>query len=94
MTPWRAPGVLSMLCSNTLAGIVYKRNELWIDVIENVHLLVSPSGQVLRAYVDGKIQLKCQLSGQPQCEFGMNDKLLVEKEKQMGKTLVYPPRSF
>lgn len=49
MTPWRAP------------GIVYKRNELWIDVIENIHLLVSTSGSVLRAYIDGKIQLKCQL---------------------------------
>ena len=32
-TPWRAQ------------GITYKKNELWIDVIENINLLVSPQGK-------------------------------------------------
>lgn len=45
MTPWRAPGNWPIKWhSHTSIGIVYKRNELWIDVIENIHLLVSPSG--------------------------------------------------
>jgi hypothetical protein len=30
--------------SHFILGIVYKRNELWIDVVESINLLVSPSG--------------------------------------------------
>jgi AP-2 complex subunit mu-1 len=36
-------------------------------------------GQVLSAYVSGRIVMKSYLSGMPECKFGMNDKLMVEK---------------
>jgi len=42
---------------------------------------------VLKSDVEGEIRLKCNLSGMPQCEFGMNDKILVEKEKSKGKKI-------
>lgn len=56
-------------------GIKYRRNELFIDVIEQVNLLMSPQGQVLSANVAGKVIMKCFLSGMPECKFGINDKL-------------------
>jgi len=40
---------------------------------------------VLKSDVEGLIQLKCNLSGMPQCEFGLNDKLLIDNEKAAGK---------
>ncbi|KXJ14299.1 AP-2 complex subunit mu [Exaiptasia diaphana] len=61
-------------------GIKYRRNELFLDVLESVNLLMSPQGQVLSAHVSGRVVMKSFLSGMPECKFGMNDKLVVEKQ--------------
>lgn len=67
-------------------GIKYRRNELFLDVLEYVNLLMSPQGQVLSAHVAGKIVMKSYLSGMPECKFGINDKLTIESKsgKQAG----------
>lgn len=44
-------------------GIKYRRNELFLDVLEYVNLLMSPQGQVLSAHVAGKVVVKSYLSG-------------------------------
>lgn len=38
-----------------------------------------PPGTVLRADVDGQILMRAYLSGTPECKFGLNDKLVLEK---------------
>jgi len=58
----------------------YRKNEVFIDVLEAVNLLMSNKGAVLRADVSGKIIMKTYLTGMPECKFGMNDKLVMEKE--------------
>jgi len=58
----------------------YRKNEVFIDVLEAVNLLMSSKGAVLRADVSGKIVMKTYLTGMPECKFGMNDKLVMEKE--------------
>mmetsp|Transcript_12601 Transcript_12601/g.31018 ORF Transcript_12601/g.31018 Transcript_12601/m.31018 type:complete len:441 (-) Transcript_12601:70-1392(-) len=65
-------------------GIKYKRNEIFIDVIERVNVLLSPKGDVLESDVTGSIQIKAFLSGMPECRFGMNDKVLLDKEASKG----------
>lgn len=45
-------------------GIKYRRNELFLDVLEYVNLLMSPQGQVLSAHVAGKVVMKSFLSGE------------------------------
>jgi len=60
-------------------GIKYRRNEIFLDVLESVNLLMSPQGQVLSAHVAGKVVMKSYLSGMPECKFGMNDKLVLDK---------------
>ena len=42
-------------------GIKYRRNELFLDVLESVNLLMSPQGQVLSAHVAGKVMMKSYL---------------------------------
>ena len=38
-----------------------------------------PAGTVLHADVDGHIQMRAYLSGTPECMFGLNDKLVIDK---------------
>lgn len=52
-------------------GLKYRRNELFLDVLESVNLLMSPQGQVLQAHVSGKVVMKSYLSGMPECKFGL-----------------------
>ncbi|CAG8458132.1 12415_t:CDS:2 [Ambispora leptoticha] len=61
-------------------GIKYRKNEAFIDVIESVNLLMSTKGTVLRSDVAGQIMMRAYLSGTPECKFGLNDKLLLEKD--------------
>jgi len=72
--PWRNPDT------------TYKKNELYIDVIESVNVLVSVDGKKLRSDASGSIHIRCFLSGVPECKFGLNDKILMDKElKSSGK---------
>jgi AP-2 complex subunit mu-1 len=66
-------------------GIKYRKNELFIDVIENCNLMVSNKGTILRNDVSGVIQVKCYLSGTPECKFGLNDKLMLDNEAKAKK---------
>ncbi|QQP42371.1 AP-2 complex subunit mu-1 [Caligus rogercresseyi] len=65
-------------------GIKYRRNELFLDVLEYVNLLMSPQGQVLSAHVAGKVMMKSYLSGMPECKFGINDKITLETRGRKG----------
>ena len=61
-------------------GLKYRKNEVHIEVVETVTLVVSSVGQILRAEILGKVMMKTQLSGMPECKFGLNDKLIMERE--------------
>src|SRR5690349_7129206 len=57
------------------SDIKYRKNEAFVDVIEDVNLLMSATGTVLRADVNGQIVMRAYLSGTPECKFGLNDRL-------------------
>lgn len=59
------------------ADIKYRKNEAFVDVIEDVNLLMSATGTVLRADVNGQIVMRAYLTGTPECKFGLNDRLLL-----------------
>ena len=46
-------------------GIKYRKNELFIDVVEHCNLMMSSKGTILRNDVSGVILVKCYLSGTP-----------------------------
>ncbi|WP_289466117.1 hypothetical protein, partial [Klebsiella pneumoniae] len=56
-------------------GLRYKKNEVFLDVIENVNMLMSAQGSVLRCEVQGRLVMKAFLSGMPDIKLGLNDKL-------------------
>ncbi|KAJ2885361.1 clathrin associated protein complex medium subunit [Coemansia aciculifera] len=64
--------------------IVYKKNEAFVDVIESVNLIMSAKGTVLRADVQGQIVMRSFLSGMPECKFGLNDKLVLDRDPASG----------
>ena len=56
-------------------GIKHKKNEIYLDIIEEVNLMMSNTGQILRNDVNGKIMVKAFLSGMPDIKLGLNEKL-------------------
>jgi AP-2 complex subunit mu-1 len=64
--------------------IKYRKNEAFVDVIEDVNLLMSANGTVLRADATGQIIMRAYLTGTPECKFGLNDQLLVGSVTQSG----------
>jgi AP-2 complex subunit mu-1 len=65
-------------------GIRYKVNDVKIDVLESVNLLLSSTGTVLRNEVSGQVIMETRLTGMPECKFGLNDKLAIDKESTDG----------
>eukprot|EP00501_MAST-03F_sp_TOSAG23-6_P000254 GSMAST32.ASY1.ANO1.260.1 assembled CDS len=74
-------------------GVKHKKNEIFIDVIEQVELLMSTNGAVLRSTVQGRLyyyiyihhyMMKAFLSGMPECRFGLNDKVSMDKDEKRG----------
>jgi len=63
-------------------GIKYRKNECFLDVIESLNLLMSNKGAILRADVSGQVVMKSLLSGMPECKFGLNDKVLMERSNR------------
>lgn len=56
-------------------NIKYKKNEVFLDIVEQVNMLMSSKGTVLRCDVNGKIVMKVFLSGMPDVKLGLNEKL-------------------
>jgi len=49
-------------------------------VLESVNILMSQNGTLLRSDVTGVIKMKALLTGMPECKFGLNDKLLMDRD--------------
>ena len=64
--PWRAE------------NIAYTENEMFVDVLEDINLLLSQTGQVLQCEVAGRIVCRAFLSGMPQCSMVLNDRNILE----------------
>ncbi|KAJ3091895.1 AP-1 complex subunit mu-1 [Quaeritorhiza haematococci] len=74
----RPPMAVTNAVSWRSEGIKYRKNEVFLDVIESVNLLVNANGNVLRSEILGAIKMKCYLSGMPDVRLGLNDKVLFE----------------
>eukprot|EP01026_Neomeris_dumetosa_P043657 TRINITY_DN3667_c0_g2_i2.p2 TRINITY_DN3667_c0_g2~~TRINITY_DN3667_c0_g2_i2.p2 ORF type:complete len:231 (+),score=23.40 TRINITY_DN3667_c0_g2_i2:213-905(+) len=65
-------------------GIVYKKNEVFLDVLEKVNLLVNTNQTVVRCEVLGALKMRVFLTGMPECKLGLNDKVLFEAQGRGG----------
>ncbi len=70
VVPTAASNVVSWRPEN----IRYKKNEIFLDVIEQLNMIVNPAGSVLSSEIIGTVKGKCMLSGMPELKLGLNDK--------------------
>lgn len=80
------PAQMTMTVSWRGEGIKHKKNEIFLDVIEKLHLLVANNGNVLRSEIMGVIRMKSFLSGMPELKLGLNDKVLMESSGRGGSS--------
>lgn len=74
----RPPIAVTNAVSWRSEGIRYRKNEVFLDVVESLNLLVSATGNVLRSEILGAVKMKCYLSGMPELRLGLNDKVMFE----------------
>lgn len=55
-------------------GIVYKKNEVFMDVVEKLNMLVSHQGNVIKSEIAGFLKVRCFLSGMPELKLGKINK--------------------
>ena len=77
LAPKPPPAVTNAVSWRT-EGVKYRKNEVFLDVIESVNLLAGASGNVLRSEIVGAIKMRVYLSGMPELRLGLNDKVLFE----------------
>lgn len=74
----RPPMAVTNAVSWRSEGIRYRKNEVFLDVVESVNLLVNANGNVLRSEILGAVKMKVFLSGMPELRLGLNDKVMFE----------------
>jgi len=67
------------------SGLTYKKNEVFLDVVEKLNLLVSNNGNVLHSEILGTLKMKCYLTGLPELKLGLNDKIMMEQRNKRRK---------
>lgn len=74
----RLPPAVTNAVSWRPDNVKYRKNEVFLDVIESVNILVSATGNVMRSEIVGAIKMRVYLSGMPELRLGLNDKILFE----------------
>ncbi|KAK1927227.1 Mu homology domain-containing protein [Papiliotrema laurentii] len=77
-TQARPPMAVTNAVSWRSEGIRYRKNECFLDVVENVHMMVNAAGNVVSSEILGAVKIKCYLSGMPELRLGLNDKVMFE----------------
>ncbi|XP_004291846.1 PREDICTED: AP-4 complex subunit mu-like isoform X1 [Fragaria vesca subsp. vesca] len=57
-----------------------KREEIFVDIIENLSVTFSSSGYILTSEIDGTIQLKSYLTGNPDIRLALNEEVSIGRE--------------
>eukprot|EP00771_Trimastix_marina_P001481 gnl/Trimastix_PCT/2560.p1 GENE.gnl/Trimastix_PCT/2560~~gnl/Trimastix_PCT/2560.p1 ORF type:complete len:380 (+),score=123.90 gnl/Trimastix_PCT/2560:268-1407(+) len=58
------------------------KNEIFVDLLERISVLFGDNGEVLHSELDGSIQMKSFLSGNPELRLGLNEDLAVGRGDQ------------
>nr|XP_043637835.1 AP-1 complex subunit mu-2-like [Erigeron canadensis] len=81
----RPPMAVTNAVSWRNEGIYYKKNEVFLDVIESVNILINSNRQVIRSEVVGALKMRTCLSGMPECKLGLNDRVLMDAQDRTPK---------
>eukprot|EP01016_Furgasonia_blochmanni_P013702 TRINITY_DN1701_c0_g1_i6.p1 TRINITY_DN1701_c0_g1~~TRINITY_DN1701_c0_g1_i6.p1 ORF type:complete len:440 (+),score=89.87 TRINITY_DN1701_c0_g1_i6:68-1387(+) len=81
----KLPAAVSNVVGWRPEGIKYKKNEVFLDVVEKLNMLIGPNGNVIKSEILGCLKMKCFLSGMPELKLGLNDKALFEATGRASK---------
>ncbi|TFJ87250.1 hypothetical protein NSK_001582 [Nannochloropsis salina CCMP1776] len=56
-----------------------QKNEIFVDILERLNVLFSGSGYIINSTIDGCIQMKSYLSGNPELKLALNSDLVIGK---------------
>lgn len=81
------PNAVTNTVSWRKEGIMYKKNEAFLDLVESIDMLINANGQVLNSEILGEIKMKSKLSGMPDLRLGLNDKGIFSASPEDDDTL-------
>mmetsp|Transcript_10929 Transcript_10929/g.32342 ORF Transcript_10929/g.32342 Transcript_10929/m.32342 type:complete len:492 (-) Transcript_10929:468-1943(-) len=61
-----------------------QKNEIFVDILERLNVLFSNNGYVLNSTIDGCIQMKSYLAGNPALRLALNEDLVVGRQNSPG----------
>lgn len=61
-----------------------KKNEIFVDILERVVVLMSANGAVTNSAIDGSIQMKSYLQGNPELRLALNEDLVIKGQQMSG----------
>jgi AP-4 complex subunit mu-1 len=65
-----------------------KENEIFVDIIERLNIMFDDKGVVLNSSIDGTIQMKSFLSGNPPLRLALNEDLVIGKGNGNGSVIL------
>lgn len=74
----RPPMAVTNAVSWRSEGLKYRRNEVFLDVVESINMLANSNGNVVKSEIVGAIKMRVYLSGMPELRLGLNDKVMFE----------------
>lgn len=60
------------------AGSRSNKNEIFVDILERITVLMSANGTVINSAIDGSIQMKSYLMGNPELRLALNEDLVIK----------------
>jgi AP-4 complex subunit mu-1 len=82
------PVISSQTVNGKKTNVANQKNEIFVDILEKLNVLFSPNGYLLNSTIDGCIQMKSFLSGNPELRLALNEDLTI------GKVGKYPVSLF
>jgi AP-4 complex subunit mu-1 len=58
-----------------------KKNEIFVDIVERVTVLMSTNGSLINSAIDGQIQMKSFLMGNPELRLALNEDLVIRGQQ-------------
>lgn len=76
--PPAPPPAITSAVSWRADGIVYRKNEVFLDIVESINLLALANGTVARSEIVGSVRMRTCLSGMPELRLGLSDRILFD----------------
>jgi len=66
-----------------------KKNEIFVDIYERISITFNANGYILNSNIDGTIQMKSYLAGNPELKLALNEDLSIGKQGAAGRVPQY-----